>query len=220
MRPTRVPSIPILLVAFFPFLCGACGLLFTKGPPAGYENMSAIQCTESTTLPVLDVVFGALNLIGSIAFAEDTTYFTNSGQAVASGVIWTVISGISAGVGFDRVKKCVAAKRAVAERPGAPPTAPVEDSRNVGLKPVRTVLIMGGRDTLSLGEQVQFVAKAFDSVGTVILGRTFAWSSSNDAIASVGNTGLVTTHAVGGVVIAANTDNVVGTEKIVVVSTH
>ena len=44
----------------------------------------------------------------------------------------------------------------------------------------------------------------------------FVWSSSNDAIASVNNAGLVTAHATGAVVIAANTDNVVGTANIVV----
>jgi len=42
------------------------------------------------------------------------------------------------------------------------------------------------------------------------------WSSSNDAIASVSNAGLVTAHAAGAVVIAANTGNVVGTARLVV----
>jgi len=46
--------------------------------------------------------------------------------------------------------------------------------------------------------------------------RPFLWSSSNDAIASVSNAGLVTAHAAGTVVIAANAGNVVGTARIVV----
>ena len=70
-------------------------------------------------------------------------------------------------------------------------------------------------DTLAIGEQVQLVAAAMSSSGTAIQNKMFTWSSSNDAIASV-NTGLVTAHASGTVVIAANTDNVVGITSIVV----
>jgi hypothetical protein len=46
----------------------------------------------------------------------------------------------------------------------------------------------------------------------------FTWSSSNDAIASVSIAGLVTTHATGAAVIAANTANVVGIANIMVVA--
>jgi hypothetical protein len=161
-----------------------------------------------------------LNILGALAIAGNKDNYDNPDQAVASGFIWAVISGVSAGVGFDRVNKCVAAKRALAQRQGSPPTTPAQGGGSVGLAPIQTVLIMGGRDTLTVGEQEQFVAKAFDASGTVILGRPFTWSSSNDAIASVSNAGLVTTHATGTAVIAANSDNVVGTERIVVVPAH
>jgi uncharacterized protein YjdB len=55
--------------------------------------------------------------------------------------------------------------------------------------------------------------RALVAVGLVPL---FAWSSSNDAIASVSSAGLVTAHGPGTVVIAANTSNVVGTASILV----
>ena len=205
----------LVLLASTPFLLGACGLLFTKGPPAGHEQMTSFEWTQSNTGPVVDIVFGAVNLIASIAVANDpnSEYYTSSGQAIASGVVWGVIMGASAGVGFDRVKKCVAAKRQLAERQAHAP-----GRTEAGLVPVQTVLIMGGRDTLTVGEQVQFVAKAFDSTNAVISGSAFAWSSSNDAIASVSNSGLVTTRAPGTVVIAANSANVVGTTRVVVLS--
>jgi len=182
--------------------------------------MTSFECTQSNTGPVVDIVFGAVNLIASIAVANDPSneYYSSSGQAIASGVIWAAISGVSAGVGFDRVKKCVAAKRALRERQANAHPASVGSSTSVGLVPVQTVLIMGGRDTLTVGEQVQFVAKAFDSTNAVISGSAFAWSSSNDAIASVSNSGLVTTRAPGTVVIAANSANVVGTTRVVVLS--
>lgn len=205
-----------LLVALAPFLFGACSLLFTKGPPVGHETMTHFECTQSTTAPVVDIAVGALNLIGAITIAGNRADYDNPDQAITSGFVWTVISGISAGVGFDRVKRCVAAKRALAQRQAPAPGVTVEAP--LGNPGVQAVLITSGKDTLAVGERMQLVAKAFDSNRAVILGKTFAWSSSNDAIASVSNAGLVTTHATGTVVIAANSDNVVGTARVVVVS--
>lgn len=214
MKRARGPATAaILVLALAPCVFGACGLLFTHGPPSGHENMTAFYCTESTTGPVVDIVFGAVNLIASIAIANDpdNDYYSSSGQAVASGVVWGVIMGASAGVGFDRVKKCVAAKRQLAER-----LAHAPGGATAGV--VQTVLVMGERDTLIVGASVQLVANAFDANQSVLPGKTFAWSSSNDAIASVSRNGFVTTHAPGIAVIAANSDNVVGTVRVVVAS--
>jgi uncharacterized protein YjdB len=71
-------------------------------------------------------------------------------------------------------------------------------------------------DTLRAGDSIQLVAKALDGSGGYYINKIFRWSSSNDAIASVSNSGLVTAHAPGTVVIAANADNVVGTANMVV----
>lgn len=49
-------------------------------------------------------------------------------------------------------------------------------------------------------------------------GRFFRWPSSSDAVASVSAAGLVTTHAPGTVVIAANAEGVVGTVSLVVLA--
>lgn len=213
MKRARGPvTAAILIVALAPFVFGGCGLLFTHGPPVGHENMTTFACTESVTLPVVDVVWGLLNIGGAIIIAGDKDQYANPDAAVASGIIWGIVSGVSAGVGFDRVKKCVAAKRALAERQAHAPGR--VDASGV----VQAVLIMGDRDTLVVGETVQLVAKAFDSHQSQLLSKTFAWSSSNDAIASVSNNGLVTTRAPGIAVIAANSDNVVGTVQVVVAS--
>jgi len=111
-------------------------------------------------------------------------------------------------VGFDKTSKCIAAKRKLAERRAKAPA--VAD--------VQTVQITPAVDTLAVGERIQLIASAIASSGAAVPDRTFAWSSSNDAIASVSNSGLVTTHATGMVVIAANTNNLVGTASIVVVA--
>jgi uncharacterized protein YjdB len=81
---------------------------------------------------------------------------------------------------------------------------------------VQTVVVNPAMDTLSVGEQSQLRATAYNSSGGTIPDEVFRWSSSNDAVASVSNAGLVTARAPGSVVIAANTDNVVGTASIFV----
>ena len=132
------------------------------------------------------------------------------------GLSWGIFSGAAAGVGFNKSKKCKAAKRALAarrmqdrvERREPPPADLV----------VQAVVLNPAADTLRVGERVQLTATAYSSGGVTIPNKPFRWSSSNDAIASVNNAGLVTAHASGTVVIAANTDNVVGTANIVVAS--
>ncbi len=79
---------------------------------------------------------------------------------------------------------------------------------------VAQVVISPPVDTLTVGEQLQLTATAHSSDGAAITAE-FSWTSSNDAIASV-RFGLVTVHANGEVVIAANADGVVGTARIVV----
>ena len=88
---------------------------------------------------------------------------------------------------------------------------PIADSARV-----MSVVITPAADTLAVGAQRQLVAVAHSSSGATLADRMFTWSSSNDAIASVSNAGLVTAHAPGSVVIAANTNNVVGTAAILV----
>lgn len=204
---------PVVL-AFTPLLLTACGFLFTKGPPDGYETMTYFTCTESNTGPVLDVVWAGLNIGGALLISADKEQYENPDAAITSGIIWAVVSGASAAVGFDRVKKCVAAKRAQASRGALPPAGTGTGAT------VQTVVLMGERDTMVVGETVQLVAKAFDANNDVLPITVFAWSSSNDAIASVTNSGVVTAHASGTAVIAANANNVVRTMHVVVVSQH
>jgi len=198
----------ILLLSVTPFALGACGLLFTHGPPAEHEQLDSFSCTESNTAPILDIVWGALNLASAATVAGNESEYQNPSQAEASGVVWGLISGFSAGVGFDKTSRCTAAKRKLAERRAK--TRAVAD--------VQTVRVTPAVDTLAIGEGVQLIASAIASSGAAVPDRPFTWSSSNDAIASVSNSGLVMTHAAGTAVIAANTNTVGGTASIVVVS--
>jgi hypothetical protein len=68
----------------------------------------------------------------------------------------------------------------------------------------------------SLGATAQLTATARDAAGVEILGKSFEWESSDDAVASVGAFGAVTAVANGSALITATVDGVSGTSSITV----
>jgi uncharacterized protein YjdB len=170
--------------------------------------MDYFTCTEGDAGPILDVVWAGLNVLGAIIIATDPDAYENSTGAIVIGLSWGVVSGISAGVGFNKSKQCRAAKLELAERQAR--------GTRVGEAVVQAVVVRPDTVTLAVGQRIQLVATALNSTGGTVPNKMFTWSSSNDAIASVSNAGQVTAHAVGSVVIAANTDNIVGTANILV----
>jgi Bacterial Ig-like domain (group 2) len=190
-----------------------CGFIFTHGPPTGHEQLEYIPCTESDAGPILDIVWGGLNVLGALVIASSPDEYENPDLAVASGLGWGVVSSFSAASGFKKVSACKRARQALAQRQAARGIAPVAVGDSTM---VMAVVITPAADTLAVGAQRQLVAAAHNSSGARVPGRVFTWSSSNDAIASVSNAGLVTAHAPGSVIIAANTNNVVGTAMILV----
>ena len=84
-----------------------------------------------------------------------------------------------------------------------------------GTATVASVVVTPVNATLvSLGETVQLTASARDASGNTISGKTFTWSSSDQTIATVNSTGLVTAVANGAATITATTDGVSGTATI------
>jgi hypothetical protein len=220
MDTTRFGSVRVCLIGVLLAGTQACGFLFSHAPPEGHEQMDYFSCTENNTGPIIDVVWGSLNVIGALVVASDPDYYESEGYdpgtAVAVGLAWGAVSGTAAVVGFNKSKKCRAAKQALAERQAQALPAAEQPTPSLDMT-VHAVVISPASDTLkSIGAQVQLTATARNSAGVVVFNKAFRWSSSNDAIASVSNAGLVTAHAPGTVAIAANTENVVGTAEIVV----
>lgn len=204
------------LAACLALMSAGCGLLISRGPPAGHEQMAYFSCTESDAGPTVDLIWAALNVIGAAVAAADPDAYEDPDQIIVVGLGWGVVSSVSAVSGFRKSSRCRAAKQQLAERQAQGRAAPLGPQPDTAI--VQAVVVSPPADTLMVGERVQLVATAHGSSGAVIPGRVFTWSSSNDAIASVGNAGLVSAHAAGAVVIAANTGNVVGTAQIVVVA--
>jgi len=201
-------ALPILVL---PSLAG-CGFLFTQAPPQGYESMDYFSCTESNTGPILDVVWAGLNVLGALVVASDQDAYETPGTTMAVGLGWGVLSGASAGVGFSKTRRCRTAKQELALRGSLVP----DPGESVAAEIVQAVSVSPSAVTIAVGDKLQLSATARDSSGGAVTGQSFTWSSSNDAIASVGPAGSVTAHAQGTVVIAARTGAIVGVANVTV----
>lgn len=194
----------------------ACGFLFSHGPPTGHEQMDYFSCTEGNAGPIIDVIWASLNVLTALTIAVDPDsdfYYGDPNAAIASSLLWTVFSSAAAGVGFNKSKRCRAAKRQWADRQ-ALNRAQMPQPRLVA---VQAVVIRPHADTLAVGDRVQLVATAHASSGETLPGTRFSWSSSNQAVAAVNAAGLVTATAPGTTVVSATSDDVSGTATIVVI---
>jgi hypothetical protein len=97
-----------------------CGFIFSHAPPVGHEQMNYFNCTEGNTAPVLDLVWGGLNVLGALTAASDPDAYENSGQIMAVGFGWGVVSGLGAMSGFRKSSQCRTAKRLLADRLARP----------------------------------------------------------------------------------------------------
>jgi len=205
------------LVGMMSLALSGCGVFFTHAPPPGHEQMTSFHCSTDNVGPWLDVVAASLSIIGGIAATPASPgYGESSGEELAIGIVWAGVLGASATVGFSKVTKCRAARRALAEREEQARTAGVAPDRLTPGAPIDSVRINPAVDTISAGGMVQLTATAFGSGGTRVPISAFKWSSSDESVAWVTRTGLVQSQAPGSVVIAANANNVVGTATVVV----
>jgi len=72
--------------------------------------------------------------------------------------------------------------------------------------PVSSVVVTPDTATLAVGKSAQLTAKTYDAGGDELSGRTIAWSSSNEDVASVSSTGKVLAVAPGSVTITATSE--------------
>jgi len=211
-----MPRRVTLLLA--PLLLSGCGLVFTHGPPDGHKHMVDFKCTESNVGPMVDVAVAAVEIVAGFVIGSDPEAYgypeKAGGNIKATGVVEALFFAVSAAVGFDKVTRCRAAVEELTARMArirsvaAPPGTPTD-----------YVLVHPATDTIPVGETVQLQALAFGSRRPLMYQPYLAWSSSNDAVAWVTRTGLVTALAPGTALIAATTqDDVIGTATVVVVA--
>src|SRR5689334_22354166 len=91
-----------------------------------------------------------------------------------------------------------------------PTNPPPNNTATVGI-----VVVTPSSQTIAQGQTATFTAEARTSAGVVIAGKSFAWASSNNAVATVAN-GVVTAVSAGGALITATVDGVSGNASITV----
>src|SRR5207245_6875387 len=84
--------------------------------------------------------------------------------------------------------------------------------------PVASVEVTPATASVQAGQTVQLTATPRDAGGTPLSGRTVTWSSSNTAVATVSNGGLVSGVTPGSVTIRATSEGKSGTAAITVTS--
>jgi uncharacterized protein YjdB len=87
---------------------------------------------------------------------------------------------------------------------------------SVRFVPVASVTVTPSTANAIVGRTVTLVATTRDANGTVLQGRVVGWSSSDNAVATVSNNGVVTGVSVGNVTITATSEGQTGTATVAV----
>jgi uncharacterized protein YjdB len=82
--------------------------------------------------------------------------------------------------------------------------------------PVASIDVTPPRDTIAVSQTTQFTATPRDATGSALGGRVVTWRSSDDNIAAVSSTGLVTGVAAGEATISAVSGTATGTARVFV----
>ncbi len=84
------------------------------------QQMNSFRCTESNAAPILDIVWAGLSaglgVLAAISLSDPSVDPVVQRPIAAVGLSSGVVSGIAAGVGFNKSSRCRAAKRLLAAR--------------------------------------------------------------------------------------------------------
>ena len=88
----------------------------------------------------------------------------------------------------------------------------------VGGRYATSISITPGSPSISVGQQSQLTAKVLDQAGTEIAGQPVSWSSTNQAVATVSSTGLVSATSAGSTTISAGSGGLSASVEVSVVN--
>ena len=175
----------------------ACG-----GDSSGPPSVASIDILG----PTADIQVGGTVQLS--ATAKDAQGNTLTGRTVS----WSTSSGATATVSTNGLVTGVASGTASITATVDGKTA----SRDVRVisSPVATIAVTVASTTLAIGGTTQATALLRDAAGNVITGRPVTWSSSNNSIATVNGTGVVTGAGQGKATISATAEGQIGSAEI------
>ena len=175
------------------------------------------KATVTVTAPVATVELSptsATIIIGGTS--QLTATLKDAGGNVLTGrtVAWSSDADLVASVDPSGLvtSKSVGTAKITATVEGKSATATI----TVTPVPVASVAVTPPTSSLVIGGTVQLSATTKDAAGNPLAGRTIAWSTSDQAIASVDGNGLVTAKALGSATITATSETKTGTAAITV----
>jgi hypothetical protein len=182
----------------------------TKNPSGDLASTDPVYCVEISGNTDIEVAQSsnlqctAYNINGRVMSAtyewsvSSTTYAT----LAASGSVATLTGKQGTGTPSSQWVYCLA-------RTGTTPGG-VHGTRVLTVRaPVRKVEVSPASVSVAVTKSAALTAVAKDAGGNVLSGKTFTWSSSNTAVATVSASGVVTGVGVGIVSISASADGVV-----------
>jgi trimeric autotransporter adhesin len=180
---------------------------------------SAVSTITVTPRPVASLVITPPQ--ASVLVARTTQLSAQPLDATGTLLTGRTITWSSSDVTVARVD---AAGLVTGVAPGAATIVATSEGRSaqsavtVALPPVQSITVSPTRDTLAVTGGRQFTAVVRSADGTVLTGRTIAWSSSNVAVAIVSATGAVTALTPGTVTITASSEGRSATATLVVLA--
>ncbi len=184
---------------------GSATISATSGPASASANVLIDQIPVALTLtPNLDTLVSigeTLQMVAAVRDANDSVIPGNTfGWSTADSTVATVSNtGLVTAI-VD------GATTITATNGGSSAQAAIEVEQRVD-----TVIVSSTRDSLIIvGDSSSFGAVATDALSNAMAGKTFVWTTSNGAVATVDAVGKVTAVAGGTATISATTDGVLG----------
>jgi uncharacterized protein YjdB len=200
---------PLLLV----FITSVCGGDRVTGPGAP----TIVTPTPATTASVGVSLAAASLTVGGTTQATATNRDAAGNVLTGRTVVWTSSNQTVAMVSASGVVTAVGVGTTsiTATSEGQSGSAFIVVS--AAAAPVATVTVLLN-PVLKLGETTQASTLLTDAAGNVLSGRSVTWSTSNPSIATVSQSGLVTTVGVGNAVISATSEGKAGSSTVFVSS--
>jgi hypothetical protein len=117
---------PLALCVALLTLSAGCSFIFVDGPPANHKKLPFFTCTQSNTLPIVDLVIGgamAASTVGELDSGSGTSSSMNT-ATVAVAVGEAALFAASAIYGFGKTSACREANVEMMARLPVGPTAP------------------------------------------------------------------------------------------------
>jgi uncharacterized protein YjdB len=191
---------------------GTATILATSGGKSGSAAVTVVAvpvATVSVTPATASVAVGST--VALSATPQDSAGYALSGRTVS----WATSNAAVATVSQTGVVTGVAAGSATitATSEGKSGTAAV----TVSVVPVATVSVTPATASVAVGSTVALSATPKDSAGHALSGRTVSWATSNAAVATVSQAGVVTGVGAGSATITATSEGKSGTAAVTVV---